>query len=140
MQSLRRIVLAAAFLTAALVSSTASAEVLWASNTQQSREHCAPQTHLPSGGRLFRGMSLWSANGRYELIMQSDGNLVLYHHGLALWATNTNGIAIEKAVMQSDGNLVLYDYAGNARWASNTAGNWYAHLVLQCDGNLVIEG
>jgi hypothetical protein len=138
MQTIRRIILTTAFLGAALVSSTASAQAIWASNTQQSREHCNPQAVLWPGDTLWRGQSMWSANGRYQLAMQDDGNLVIYHHGLPLWATGTNGIAVERAVMQYDGNFVLYDYTGRPRWASNTHGNHGARLVLQCDGNLVI--
>lgn len=112
---------------------------IWASNSQQSGEHCDPETTLPPGAVLARGSSVRSANGQYDLVMQDDGNLVLYRvNGPALWATGTNGIAIRHAVMQHDGNLVLYDYAGGARWASGTHGNPGAVLHVQCDGNVVI--
>jgi hypothetical protein len=88
---------------------------------------------------LPRGSGVYSANGKYNLVMQDDGNLVLYRvNGPALWASGTYGIAIQHAVMQYDGNLVLYDYAGRARWASGTYGNPGALLYVQCDGNVVI--
>lgn len=112
---------------------------IWASNTQQSSEHCAQQATLTPGNELSRGSRLTSRNGKYFLAMQDDGNLVLYRAtGAPLWATGTHGQSIRHAVMQGDGNLVLYNYAGQPRWASNTAGNPGAYLVVQCDGNLVI--
>jgi pseudomonalisin len=112
---------------------------IWASNSQRTSEHCDPQTTLQPGAVLARGSSVRSANGKYNLVMQDDGNLVLYQaNGPALWATGTNGIAIRHAVMQRDGNLVLYDYAGRPRWASGTHGNPGALLYVQCDGNVVI--
>ena len=47
-----------------------------------------------------------------KLVMQGDGNLVLYRGNSAKWASDTHGKKGEKLVMQDDGNLVLYD-AGN---------------------------
>lgn len=73
----------------------------------------------------------------YKLIMQSDGNLVLYEGSSALWASNTVGRGAY-AVMQGDGNLVVYNWSNQAVWASGTNGNAGARLVLQGDRNLVI--
>ncbi|MBP4046347.1 hypothetical protein [Chromobacterium violaceum] len=65
---------------------------------------------------------LLSTNGAYQLILQSDGNLVLYrmanHH--PLWASGTNGKPGCFVTMQDDGNLVIYEPKIPA-WASNTA-------------------
>lgn len=51
-----------------------------------------------------------SYNARCALVMQGDGNLVLYDNfsGRALWASGTDGRNGARAVMQSDGNLVVY--------------------------------
>ena len=62
----------------------------------------------------------------YQLIMQNDGNLVLYsindnQESTPVWATGTNGTDASYAVMQTDGNLVLYNPSGKAIWASSTA-------------------
>ena len=92
---------------------------------------------LESGQMLYRGEALTSPNGYYKLILQEDGNLVLYRKGKALWSSGTNGKDARKLVMQSDGNLVLYGNNGPI-WASNTSGNRGAFLMLQNDGNLVI--
>ncbi|WAS96580.1 lectin [Nannocystis punicea] len=79
-----------------------------------------------------------SANGRYSLIMQNDGNLVIYNQGSAIWATNTAGTDGETAVMQTDGNFVLYRVNGTPLWASNTAGRPVSYVIMQDDGNLVV--
>ena len=79
-----------------------------------------------------------SNSGRYQLIYQSDGNLVLYDAGIALWSTYTNGRTPGVVEMQSDGNLVLYDGSGAPVWASGTAGYDGALLAVQNDGNVVI--
>ena len=93
---------------------------------------------LTANQQLTANQSLASCNGGYTLIMQGDGNLVLYQGGTALWASNTAGSAADEAIMQGDGNLVLYTSSGTPVWASNTAGNAGAYLEVQNDGNVVI--
>ncbi len=115
-----------------------AAEPIWATNTYQAPEHCDPHTALHPGGILYPGSGLYSANGKYYFVMQTDGNLVLYQGSRPLWATGTNGRAVQRAIMQEDGNLVLYDFQNRPVWASGTHGNWGAYLLVQCDGNVVI--
>ncbi len=93
---------------------------------------------LTANQQLAANQSVASCNGDYTLIMQGDGNLVLYQGGTALWASNTAGSAADEAIMQGDGNLVLYTSAGSPLWASGTAGNAGAYLEVQNDGNVVI--
>jgi hypothetical protein len=96
---------------------------------------------LISGQELTAGNSLTSPSGRYQLILQSDGNLVIYDLGednRATWSSRTNGQAVSKAVMQTDGNFVIYGPDANALWATNTSSINTAILTLQDDGNLVI--
>jgi hypothetical protein len=51
-------------------------------------------------------------NGAATLIMQSDGNLVLYNrNNRPLWATMTNGYSGAYFVLQDDGNAVVYQAA-----------------------------
>lgn len=93
---------------------------------------------LNPNGRLLSGASISSEDGRFSLVMQGDGNLVLYRSGAgALWATGTTGKQAAFAVMQNDGNLVLYTPNGAPVWASGT-GTPGSVLILQDDGNLVI--
>jgi len=63
-------------------------------------------------------------NYPHKVIMQSDGNLVVFDgNNEALWATDTvqSGVLPNKLVMQDNGNLVLQDSDGNIVWESGTA-------------------
>jgi hypothetical protein len=93
---------------------------------------------FPSGARLHRGESIWAPSGEFQLACQSDGNLVLYRHGVPLWSTGTAGREVAECRMQADGNLVLYGHNHHPVWASHTAGNPGAFLAVQNDGNVVI--
>ncbi len=79
---------------------------------------------LSAGQELRAGQALVSAGGQYKLNMQSsDGNLVVYNNGVAIWASNTAGTGGgNHLAMQADGNLVVYTSAGKPVWASNTVG------------------
>ena len=91
---------------------------------------------LGTNQTLYANQSLTSQNGAYTLIVQLDGNLVLYGPSGALWATNTGG-SNARLVMQLDGNLVLYRGDGAVLWATNRFGI-NARLVVQNDSNLVV--
>jgi hypothetical protein len=90
------------------------------------------------GQTLTAGEALRSGNW-HTLVMQFDGNVVLYNgSNVPIWSTNTGGYAYPTVlIMQSDGNMVLYGSTGPL-WASNTSGNPGAFLAVQDDGNLVI--
>jgi hypothetical protein len=90
--------------------------------------------------QLNVNQQLVAPNGKTHLVMQPDGNLVLYRNdtGAALWASRTWHKPVNRAVMQGDGNFVCYDSKGHAYWASGTAGHPDFHIVLLDDGNLVI--
>jgi hypothetical protein len=96
--------------------------------------------------RLYQGQQLnvndqlVSNNQALKLIMQGDGNLVLYRNadGRPLWASNTWGKPVNRAVMQGDGNFVAYSGAGTPYWASGTHGHPGSWVVVQDDGNLVV--
>jgi hypothetical protein len=96
-------------------------------------------TRMNVHGFLFPGQSIETADRRYKLIMQTDGNLVLYSPSRALWASGTNGTSVRYLAMQGDGNLVLYGSNSQPIWYSNTAGHGSnLQLVIQQDGNLVL--
>jgi Alpha-lytic protease prodomain len=94
---------------------------------------------LNPGGSLATDASLSSCSGRFTLVMQGDGNLVLYDNtsGAALWASWTFGAGFA-AYMQSDGNLVIYTPEGQPVWWSGTNGQNGAMLFVQDDGNSVV--
>lgn len=93
---------------------------------------------LGANGSLGANQSITSQNGKYTLIMQSDGNLVIYKQGKAIWATNTQGKGGTWVVMQTDGNFVIYTPQSKPVWATNTRGKGGSWIVMQNDGNLVM--
>ena len=85
---------------------------------------------------LNRNQSISSNTAR--LVMQSDGNLVVYDEfNRARWASNTVGQGWT-ARFQTDGNFVVYTASNRPVWASNTDGRPGSRLVVQDDGNVVI--
>jgi hypothetical protein len=91
---------------------------------------------------LSNDQTITSPNGRYSLIMQSDGSLVMYRNdGTIRFSMAKHGTV---AVMQADGNFV--EYAGStALWSTGTAGccnhpGWpIPYLRITDDGNLRVE-
>lgn len=82
---------------------------------------------------------LTSSNGSHFLVMQGDGNLVLYtSSGRALWASATNGSGAIRARLQGDGNLVMRNSAGAAVWSSKTNGSGAVRLLVKNEGNVVL--
>lgn len=106
---------------------------------------------LRNGQRLLCGQDLVSNNMKYKLIVQVDGNLVLYKipkHAIgtsgpldsshAIWSTQTSQRQQKTSVhclsdrhgngtphfllMQEDNHLCLYDQHGNCTWNSGTHG------------------
>ncbi|AXF22186.1 peptidase S53 [Burkholderia pyrrocinia] len=96
---------------------------------------------INEGTTLKSGQILYSASGSHELVMQDDGNLVLYNttNGAAVWNSGTHGNAGAYAVFQTDGNFVVYSASGKALWFSSTNSTSYGqYLAVQDDGNMVI--
>lgn len=103
---------------------------------------------LNPGEILFAGQlgtytddMLVSQNGRYKLVMQSDGNLVSYNTATNKvgFRTNTNGKPVQRAIMQVDGNFVLYGANNNVYWYScNSPLYAWSFLIMQNDGNVVM--
>ena len=96
---------------------------------------------LPEGASIKPGDTVISPNKKTFLTLQTDGNLVLYKEGKALWSSQTRG---NVATLQKDGNFVLYLTNGSqavAVWHSKTAGKAEdCRLAVQDDGNLVLYG
>lgn len=93
---------------------------------------------LASNEQLVLQQSLRSPDLRMTFSVQSDGNLLVYFGSAVLWSAGTYGSQALFLVMQGDGNLVLYGAGYIPVWASGTSGNPGAILVMQSDGNLVI--
>lgn len=91
------------------------------------------------------GHFMQSPDRRYRLVLQSDGNLVLYSPTRAIWSSGTAGNPGAVLRHQTDNNVVLYSKAGKALWSTRTGSNnqqenWQfrSYLSLQNDGNLVL--
>jgi hypothetical protein len=111
----------------------------WYTRTSVSQVFSYDSDHLTIGQTLLAGHYLRTAEGYHGMLMQPDGNLVLYGPGYhVLWASNTYGVGANRVVMQGDGNLVIYTAANRPVWASNTSGTGADRAVLQGDGNFVI--
>lgn len=93
---------------------------------------------LTAGQSMYAGQYIVSGNVQHVLMMQSDGNLVLYHNKSAVWSSHTANIGANRVVMQSDGNLVIYTSGGSAVWSSRTSGKGSSYAVMQADGNFVV--
>ncbi|MDF3291444.1 hypothetical protein [Streptomyces silvisoli] len=114
-----------------------SRNALWSSGS-----YARPQT-IASNATLKSGW--WTRSQRTFLVMQSDGNLVMYRKrdGAAIWSSGTYGHPGAYAMMQKDGDLVVYRSGGGpstvgSLWASGTHGHPGAYAIMQDDGNLVI--
>ncbi len=97
---------------------------------------------LLPGQELLANQRITANEGRAFLIMQGDGNFVLYevHQGkhIPAWASGTNGKGGVKAVMQDNGKLSIYKANGEVIWSAGAEGNEGAYLILQDDGNAVV--
>jgi hypothetical protein len=94
---------------------------------------------LMSGESLYPGDVKTSADGRYHLKYQTDGNFVLYDESWsAIWNSETYGTCTGIVAMQGDGNLVVYDCHSTPVWNTGTWGHNGAGLVVQSDGNVVV--
>jgi hypothetical protein len=99
---------------------------------------------MTANRELRKGMFLRSSEGRFKLILQRDGNLVLYGPPGALWSTQQFDTAY--AVLQADGNFVSYRADNTPNWSTDTRlEDWTTgtrirsdRLVVQSDGNLVL--
>lgn len=95
-------------------------------------------SQLTSAQLLNVGHQLVSESLRYRLILQADGNLVLYNNSTAIWNSGTTGVREPVLILQADGNLVLYAKGSKPVWNSGTVTGKHAVLRLQDDGNMVI--
>jgi hypothetical protein len=90
--------------------------------------------------------ALYSERQNDQLILQPDGNLVIYcttcNPAKAIWSSQTNGKNVRALYFQPDGDLVLRNANGKMVWHSNIhsscAGSEQAYFTLQDDGNLVM--
>ncbi len=85
---------------------------------------------------LSPAASASSPSGKYRLVMQGDGNLVVYVPGnLARWSSRTN--AAGSVLKNQQGAMVIVGPNGLPQWSTARAGAGN-DLHIQDDGNLVL--
>jgi surface antigen len=91
---------------------------------------------LKPGGQLRTNQYIRSADKRYVLMVQADGNLVAYAPGnREIWQTRTAGNPGARAVFQDDGNMVVYTSSNKPLW--NIGINRSPErFIMQSDGNI----
>ena len=105
--------------------------------------------------------AVWSSNsptvGCPRLVLQNDGNLVIYGNTASSWSAPRrlnkmlagdllkSGWSIYshapeayRLAMLTDGNLALFDGSGTELWSAKTCGHPGAYASMQTDGNLVV--
>ena len=98
---------------------------------------------------LQGGQAIVSTNGKNQLLMGTDGSLQLIDPHGTYWSQFPANPNKRYLIMQSDGNLVLYDICATGScpvWATGTglggslnpSGSGPFHLFLQNDGNLML--
>lgn len=93
------------------------------------------------GDCLKLGESLDSTNGCFKLVMQTDGNLVLYRKSdnKALWSSKTDLTNSYKFCHQTTGILLIKNHLDITTFiAGNSSTLRSAFAVLQDDGNFVL--
>ena len=87
-----------------------------------------------------------SSNGKFTLVFQTDGNLVVYRRDTKtgklfdpLWSSKTAGNNGARCFLQEDGNLVIYTKdMKKALWNTRTHGKTKAELYISDDGEVSI--
>lgn len=121
-----------------LVIYSAGNSPLWDTNTDHRPNLLSyVNTTLPVA-KMLPGQQLQTADRRFRLAFQTDGNVVLYSPNRATWSSRTHNKKSAYLILQKDGNLVLYDKNYKVLWKTNTANKGGKNLILQQDGNLVL--
>lgn len=94
---------------------------------------------LCAGAQLTANQSKHSNNGKYDLVYQSDGALVLHRtaDAKALWSSGTSGTTPNAAQMGQDARLRVLDASGAVAYVTPNASvttNPPAHLLVSNTG------
>ena len=105
---------------------------LWDSQT------ALPGSALYSPNLLSADGLLRSDDGRYRVVMQGDGNVVVYGPAGAVWSSGTSGTG-SSLRFGTDGVLQIVAGDGAVTWTAVPAAGGVGpfHLVMQSDGNIV---
>ena len=103
--------------------------------------------YLASGGKLLRGQTIWSTSKQTKLVLQHDGNLVVYRVASEAenssdkpkWASGTNVLVgtPESVHLLQGGDLVMGNKAGSVVWRLGTEFEGASLRVLDENGGKV---
>ncbi|OQV18143.1 hypothetical protein BV898_07731 [Hypsibius exemplaris] len=100
---------------------------------------------IESEGSMPRGRIVWSNNNLTKLLLQEDGNLVLYrvdsyYKEVATWASGSNSFVVKPVSVSvlGNGEVALLNQAGEIVWKLGTAGKKNAGASLCVKDNGVI--
>lgn len=108
---------------------------------------------LPPNQMMSPGQYLISLNGRFRLLLQADGNLIITDNGAVVWiadGSQTYSRTLHPKKMREplmfviSNNGFLYDPSRRRLWIAESTHStdkslWYnTSMVIQDDGNLVI--
>ncbi len=118
----------------------------WHTHTQGTTEAVRNigDANLTAGQSIRRGEYIHNLDTTtpHALILQGDGNLVLYGPGADVeWDANTDRRGAVRATMQHDGNFVLYRSDDSPVAATGTGGRKDRGVFIRLgnDGNLVVH-
>ena len=75
-----------------------------------------------------------TGSGGDELILRSDGNLVEYAAGTAVWSSDTAGSGAAWLDVSNDGTLEVDNSAGSPVWTSADPSSYRGHIVEWANG------
>lgn len=108
---------------------------------------------LPANQMMTPGQYLTSESGRFQLVLQADGNLVITDGGAVVWVADSNQPYSrtthpkrmgEPLMFVISNNGFLYDPSRRRLWVAESTHSidkslWYnTCMVIQDDGNLII--
>ena len=108
---------------------------------------------LPPNQTMSPGQYLMSLNGRFRLLLQAEGNLIITDNGEVVWIADGSQIYSrtlhpkkmrEPLMFVISNNGFLYDPSRRRLWIAESTHStdkslWYnTSMVIQDDGNLVI--
>lgn len=140
-----------------LMSGTVSAQSIHTTRSSAAALCTSGDRHYLGGDHMFRGGDfdftgdggndyLCSQSHQYQLIFQTDGNLVeydLWNNRRVVWSPNTYGVGAVRAVFQDDGNFVIYQKDNCALWGTGTNnynGDSGNELVIDNNSQVYIYG
>jgi Protein kinase domain len=94
---------------------------------------------LAAGQVLAADQRLISPDDKYILLMQGDGNLIVFNPlGMGVWSSESYPHPGSYLQMQRDGNLVVYGSGHTAIFSSNTGGHPGSDAEIGNDGSLAV--